>query len=114
LPIFSHYYLDVSLFEKIQDYEKKTLSSSKQEVRQVTLDHIDPMCFLCNSHISLHALVLLPKPYAFRIWVHSWLVLLSHAVMSVMQVFHLYDVKLGLCLSVRDVVSHLSRCDLTV
>jgi hypothetical protein len=41
-----HYRLDVSLFEKIQDYEEKTLSSSKREARQVTLDHIDPMCFL--------------------------------------------------------------------
>jgi hypothetical protein len=40
--------------------------------------------------------------------------MLSHAVMSVIQVFHLYDVEFGLCLSVRDVVSHLSRCDLTM
>jgi hypothetical protein len=42
----SHRCLDVSLFEKIQDYEEKTLSSSKKEARQLTLDHIDPMCFL--------------------------------------------------------------------
>jgi hypothetical protein len=28
--------------------------------------------------------------------------------------FHLYDVESGLCLTVRDVVSHPSRCDLTV
>jgi hypothetical protein len=28
--------------------------------------------------------------------------------------FHLYDVEFGLCLSVKDVVSHPSRCDLTV
>jgi hypothetical protein len=28
--------------------------------------------------------------------------------------FHLYDVEFGLCLSVRDVVSHLSRCELTL
>jgi hypothetical protein len=34
------------LFDKIQDYEDKTLSSSKGEARQVTLDHVDPMCFL--------------------------------------------------------------------
>jgi hypothetical protein len=40
--------------------------------------------------------------------------MLSHAVMSVVQVFHLYDVEFGLCLSVRDVVSHPSRCHLTV
>jgi hypothetical protein len=40
--------------------------------------------------------------------------MLSHAVLSVMQVFHLYDVEFGLCFSVRDVVSHPSRCDLTM
>jgi hypothetical protein len=34
------------LFEKIQDYEEKTLSSSKREVRQVTLDYFVPICFL--------------------------------------------------------------------
>jgi hypothetical protein len=38
------------LFENIQDYEK-TLSSSKREASQVTLDHIDPMCFLSLVHI---------------------------------------------------------------
>jgi hypothetical protein len=43
LLVSSRRYLDVSLFEKIQDYEEKTLSSSKWEARQVTLDHIDPM-----------------------------------------------------------------------
>jgi hypothetical protein len=43
LLVSSSRYLDVSLFEKIQDYEEKTLSSSKWEARQVTLDHIDPM-----------------------------------------------------------------------
>jgi hypothetical protein len=46
LLVSGHYRLNVSLFEKIQDYEDKTLSSSKREVRQVTLYHIDPMCFL--------------------------------------------------------------------
>jgi hypothetical protein len=46
LLVFDHYRLDVSLFEKIQDYEDKTMSSSKREVRQVTLNHIDPICFL--------------------------------------------------------------------
>jgi uncharacterized membrane protein len=88
LLIFSHYRLDVSLFEKIQDYEEKTLSSSKQEVRQVTLDHIDPMCSLSFSsiHIGMHAL-LLYLSLILRIWVHTWLVMLSHAVISVIQVF---------------------------
>jgi hypothetical protein len=37
--------LDVSLFEKIQGYEK-TLSNSKREARQVFLDHINHICFL--------------------------------------------------------------------
>jgi hypothetical protein len=114
LLIFGRYYLDVSLFEKIQDYEEKTLGSSKREANQVTLDHIDPMCFLSRSHIVLHSLILLPKPYTFRIWIYTWFVLLSHAVLSVMQVFHLYDVEYGLCLSERDAVSHPSRCDSTM
>jgi hypothetical protein len=69
---------------------------------------------LSSSHIGLYALILLPKPYTFRIWVYTWFVMLSHVVLSVVQVFHLYDVEFGLCLSVRDVVSHPSRCDLTV
>jgi hypothetical protein len=58
LLVSSHRRLDVSLFEKIQDYEEKTLSSSKWEARQVTLDLIDPMCSfsLSSKHIGLHAL----------------------------------------------------------
>jgi hypothetical protein len=56
--VSGHYGLDVSFFEKIQDCEDKTLSSSKREARQVTLDHIDPMYSLSLSiiHIGLHAL----------------------------------------------------------
>jgi hypothetical protein len=45
LPIFGHYHLDDLFFEKIQDYEDNTLSSSKWEVRQVTLDYFVPICF---------------------------------------------------------------------
>jgi hypothetical protein len=33
LLVSSHRYLDVSFFEKIQNYEEKTLSSSKREAR---------------------------------------------------------------------------------
>jgi hypothetical protein len=88
LHVFGHYRLDILLFEKIQNYEEKTLSSSKLEARQVTLDHIDPMCSLSFSsiHIGLHALILYLS-LIFRIWVHTWLVMLSHVVMSVVQVF---------------------------
>jgi hypothetical protein len=89
LLVSSHYCLDVSLLKKTQDYEENTLSSSKWEARQVTLDHIDPMpsLSLSSSHIGLHASILLLKPHIFKIWVHTWLVMLSHAALSVMQVF---------------------------
>jgi hypothetical protein len=40
--------------------------------------------------------------------------MLSHTIMSVMQVFNLYDVEFCFCLSVRDIVTHHSRCDWTV
>jgi hypothetical protein len=36
----------------------------------VTVDHIYPMCFLSMVHIlACNALILLPKPHTFRIWV---------------------------------------------
>jgi hypothetical protein len=52
----------------------------------VFLDHSDPICFLpLVTH--LHALIGLPIPY-IPIGLGLWLVdLLSHAVMSVVQVF---------------------------
>jgi hypothetical protein len=62
LLIFCHYYLDVSLFEKIQDYEEKTLSISKREARLVTLDHIDPMCSLSLSSIDITSLTIVVMP----------------------------------------------------
>jgi hypothetical protein len=31
----------------------------------------------------MHALILLSKPHTLGIWVHTWLVMLSHAIMSV-------------------------------
>jgi hypothetical protein len=54
----------------------------------VTLDHFVPICFLSLSsvHIALHALILYLS-LILRIWVHTWLVMLNHAVMSVVQVF---------------------------
>jgi hypothetical protein len=63
LLVSSHRCLDVSLFEKIKDFEEKTSSSSKWEARQVTLDHIDPMSFLSLVYTGMHALILLPKPH---------------------------------------------------
>jgi hypothetical protein len=43
----------------------------------VTLDYIDPMCFLSVVYIGLNALMGLLKPYTFRIWVHTSLLMLS-------------------------------------
>jgi hypothetical protein len=40
--------------------------------------------------------------------------MLNPVVLSVVQVFHLYNIEYDLCLDVRDVISHLSRCELTV
>jgi hypothetical protein len=100
LVVSGHYRLDISLFEKIQDYEQKTLSSSKQEARQVAIDHIAPMCSLSFSsmHIGLHAYLSLK----LGILVHTWLVLLSHAVMSVIQVFPSFVMLSLACVFVRD------------
>jgi uncharacterized membrane protein len=54
----------------------------------VTFDHIDPMrsLYFSSIHIGLHALILYLS-LILRIWVHTWLVMLSHVVMCVVQVF---------------------------
>jgi hypothetical protein len=49
----------------------------------VTLDHIDATLSFSSIHIGLQALILLPKTHTLGIRVHTWLVMLSHAVMSV-------------------------------
>jgi hypothetical protein len=69
---------------------------------------------LSSSHIGLHALILLHKPHTLGIWVHSWLVLLSHIVMSVIQVFRPMWCWVGLCLCESVVVFHSSRCNFTM
>jgi hypothetical protein len=54
----------------------------------VTHDLIDPMCSfsLSSIHLGLHALILYLSPI-LMIWVYTWLVMLSHVVMSVVQAF---------------------------
>jgi hypothetical protein len=52
LLVSGHYCVDVSLFEKIQDYEEKTLSSNKWEARQVIVHHFVPICFLSLVYTS--------------------------------------------------------------
>jgi uncharacterized membrane protein len=108
LLISGHYHLDVSLFEKIQDYEEKTLSSNKREAKHVTFDHIDPMCSLSFSriHIGLHALILYIS-LILRIWVRTLLVMLSHAVMSVVQFFPSFVMLSLACVFVREGLSSI-------
>jgi hypothetical protein len=52
----------------------------------VALDYFVPICSLSSVHIALHALILY-LGLILRIWVHTLLVMLSHAIMSVVQVF---------------------------
>jgi uncharacterized membrane protein len=69
----------------------------------VTLDHIDLMCSLSFSsiHTGLHALILYLS-LILRIWVHTWLVMLSPIVMSVVQVFPSFVMLSLACDFVRD------------
>jgi hypothetical protein len=90
-------------------------AAASGRARQVTLDHIDHMCSLSFSsiYIGMHALILLPKPNSLGILVHTWLVMLNHAVMSVVQVFHTLWCWVWL-VSLWEMVSHPSRCELAV
>jgi hypothetical protein len=45
------------------------------------------MLSLSSIHIGLQALILLPNPHTLGMRIHTWLVMFSHAVMSVVQVF---------------------------
>jgi hypothetical protein len=69
----------------------------------VTLDHIDPMCSFSFSsiRISLHALKLYLS-LILRICVYTWLVMLSHAVTSVIQVFPSFVMLSLACVFVND------------
>jgi hypothetical protein len=81
----------------------------------VTLDHIDPMCSLSSSHIGLHALILLPKPYTVGIWI-SYLVSYAYpcSLKSCTSLSILCDIEFDLCRYESVVVFHPSRCELTV
>jgi hypothetical protein len=69
---------------------------------------------LSSIQTSLHALILLPKPHTLGIRVHTWLVMVSHAVMSVVQVFPSLWCWVWLVLALRDLVFHPSWCEVTV
>jgi hypothetical protein len=57
--------------------------------------------FFFSSHIGIHALILLPKPHTLGIWVHTSLVMLSHAVLRVTQVFPCFMMLSLACVFVR-------------
>jgi hypothetical protein len=77
----------------------------------MTLDHNDPMCslFLSSSHIVLRALILSHKPYTFRTWVYTWLVMLIYAVLRVVQVFPSFVMLSLACVFVRVLWSSIRR-----
>jgi hypothetical protein len=77
----------------------------------VTLDHIDPMCSfsLSSIDICLHA-VILYLSLILRIWVHTWLVLLSHVVKGVVQVFPSFVMLSLACVFMRDGLSSTEMC----
>jgi hypothetical protein len=84
-------------------WHERLWAAASGRARQVTLDYIDPMCSLSFSsiHIGIHALIMYLS-LILRIWVYTWLVMLCHAVMSLVQVFPSF-VKLSLaCVFVSD------------
>jgi hypothetical protein len=91
------------LQESLGARRSRLWAANSGRARQVTLDHIDPMCSLSFSsiHTSLHALILCLS-LILRIWVQTWLVMLSHEVMSVVQVFPSFMILSLACVFVRD------------
>jgi hypothetical protein len=91
------------LRESLRAQRSRLWAATSGRARQVTLDHIDAMCSLSFSsiHIGMHALILYLS-LILRIWVHTWLVLLSHVVMSAVQIFPSFVVLSLACVFVRD------------
>jgi hypothetical protein len=68
----------------------------------VTLNHIDLMCFLSLVYTLAYMLQFCYLSLILRIWVHTWLVMISHVVMSVVQVFPSFVMLRLACVFVRD------------
>jgi hypothetical protein len=75
------------LWESSRTWLPRLLAAASRRARQVTLDHLVPICFLSLVYklACMHYYCTLAS--YFRNWVHTWLAILSHAVMSVVQVF---------------------------
>jgi hypothetical protein len=69
---------------------------------QVTLDHIDPMCVLSLVYTLACMFEYCYLSLILRVWVHTWLALLSHAVMSAVHVFPSFVMLSLACVFVRD------------
>jgi hypothetical protein len=91
------------LRESLGAQHVKPCVAASVRARQVTLDYIDPKCSLSFSsiHIGMHTLILYLS-LILRIWVDTWLVVLSHAVMSVVQVFPSFVILSLACVFVSD------------
>jgi hypothetical protein len=57
----------------------------------------------------MYALILLPKPHTLGTLVHTWLVMLSHVVISVIQVFPSFVMLSLACVFVRVLWSSIRR-----
>jgi hypothetical protein len=82
-------------------------AAASRRARQVILDHVDPMSSLSFSSIHTLACMLwyCYLSLILRIWVHTWLVLFSKAVMSVVHVFPSFVILSLACAFVRDGLS---------
>jgi hypothetical protein len=76
------------LWDPPRSSSSMTLSSKRESKASDSWPFWSYVLSLTSSHIGLHALILLPKPHTFRIWVHTWLDMLSHIVLSVIQAFY--------------------------
>jgi hypothetical protein len=88
-------------------------AAASGRARQVPFTMLILYAFFSSIYNGMHALKLLPKPHTLGIWVHTWLVMLSCAVMRVMQVFHSLWRWVWL-VSLWEMVFHPSRCELTM
>jgi hypothetical protein len=68
----------------------------------VTLDHIDPICYLSLVYALAFMLQFCYLSLILRIWIHPRLVMLSHAVMSVIHVLPSIVMFSLACVFVRD------------
>jgi hypothetical protein len=103
-----------SLFRCYVVQEDSRLQGTSFEQQQAGSKASDRWPYWSYIHTGLQALILLPKPHTLGIWVHTWLVMLSHAVMSVIQVFPSLWCWVWIVLLLRLLVFHPSWCELTV